>query len=145
MKTIGEIVKDREVYFVRVGQSVLEVGRYMASRNIGAVVVLEGDRLVGIFSERDLLKRVLVAGLDAASTPVEQVMTRGLATVEPGASYEDAMRRMNQVGVRHLPVVKNSRFLGLVSLRDLLLIDRDEKDHELKLMTAYIHFVPPQP
>ncbi len=144
MMKVGEIVENREVYFVRVGQPVLEVGRYMTNHNIGAVVVLDGDRLAGIFSERDLLNRVLVGGLDPAHTPVESVMTRDLVIAGADESYEDCLRKMNQLNVRHLPIVRDDRLLGLVSLRDLLMVDRDEKDHELRMMSAYIHFVPPQ-
>lgn len=144
MKKILEIVANREVYFVRVGQTVQQVARYMGDRNVGAVVVLEGDRLVGVFSERDVIKRVLSQGRDPAHTPVEEVMTREVVFANADETYEDCLRKMKQLNVRHLPIVHNGQLLSLVSLRDLLLVDLDEKDHELKMMTAYIHYVPPK-
>lgn len=144
MKKISEIVANREVYFVRVGQTVQQVARYMGDRNVGAVVVLDGDRLVGVFSERDVIKRVLSQGRDPAHTPVEEVMTREVVFANADETYEDCLRKMKQLNVRHLPIVHNGQLLSLVSLRDLLLVDLDEKDHELKMMTAYIHYVPPK-
>lgn len=144
MKKIGEIVAGREVYFVRTGQTILDVTQYMSEKNVGAVLVLDGERTVGIFSERDGLKRVLAPGLDPAKIKVEEVMTRELITADPSESYEDCLRKMKQLNIRHLPVVKSGQLLGLVSLRDLLIVDLDEKDHELKMMTAYIHYVPPR-
>lgn len=144
MKKTGDILTSREIYFARVGQTVLEVAKYMGERNVGAVVVLEADRLVGIFSERDLLKRVVLCGLDPGKTKVEEVMTRELVTADAEDSYENCLRKMKQLNVRHLPIIKGGQLLGLVSLRDLLIVDLDEKDHELKMMTAYIHYVPPK-
>lgn len=144
MKKIGEIVTNREVYFVRTGQTIVDVAKYMAEKNVGAVLVLDGERTVGIFSERDVLKRVLACGLDPAKIKVEEVMTRELVTADPAESYEDCLRKMKQLNIRHLPVVKSGQLQGLVSLRDLLIVDLDEKDHELKMMTAYIHYVPPR-
>ena len=144
MKRIGEMVANREVFFVREGQTVLEAARYMAEKNVGAVLVLGTDRMTGIFSERDVLKRVLTVGLDPTRTRVEEVMTREIATADSKDSYEECLRKMKQMNIRHLPVLENGQLLGLVSLRDLLLVDLDEKDHELKMMTAYIHYVPPK-
>lgn len=144
MKKISEIVAHREVYFVRTGQAVQAVAKYMGERNVGAVVVLEGDRLAGIFSERDLLKRVVMRGLDPAKTKVEEVMTTELISATAEETYEDCLRKMKHMNVRHLPIIKGGQLLGLVSLRDLLMVDLDEKDHELKMMTAYIHYVPPK-
>ncbi|MFI5173226.1 MAG: CBS domain-containing protein [Terriglobia bacterium] len=144
MKKIAELVTNREVYFVRTDQTVQEAAQYMGERNVGAVVVLEKDRLAGIFSERDLMKRVVMRGLDPSKTRIEEVMTRELVSADSEESYENCLRKMKQLNVRHLPVVRTGELLGLVSLRDLLMIDLDEKDHELKMMTAYIHYVPPK-
>ncbi|MBZ5551600.1 MAG: CBS domain-containing protein [Acidobacteriia bacterium] len=144
MKKIAELVANREVYFVRTGQTVQEAANYMGSRNVGAVVVLEADRLAGIFSERDLMKRVVMRGLDPAKTKIEEVMTREVVSADADETYENCLRKMKQLNVRHLPIVRAGELLGLVSLRDLLMVDLDEKDHELKMMTAYIHYVPPK-
>ncbi|MBZ5537468.1 MAG: CBS domain-containing protein [Acidobacteriia bacterium] len=144
MKKIAELVTNREVYFIRAGQTVQEAANYMGMRNVGAVVVLEADRLAGIFSERDLMKRVVMRGLDPANTKIEEVMTREVVSADADETYENCLRKMKQLNVRHLPIVRAGELLGVVSLRDLLMVDLDEKDHELKMMTAYIHYVPPK-
>ena len=143
MKTVGSIVGGREVYFLRVDQSVSEASRYMTSRKVGAVSVLDGTRLVGILSERDIMGRVVAKGLDPDETAVGSVMTKDLVVAHAGESYEDGLRRMQQAGCRHLPVVEGDRLLGMVSLRDLLQLDLSAKDEEIRWLNAYIHYVPP--
>jgi CBS domain-containing protein len=143
MRTIGPIVAGRDVYFVRVERTVREVARYMTERRVGAVAVLEGDRLAGILSERDIMSRVVAAGRDADAVKVGEVMTRDLVVATAAESYEDGMRKMKQAGCRHLPVVEGDRLLGMVSLRDLLQIDLSQKDEEIRWLNAYIHFTPP--
>jgi CBS domain-containing protein len=143
MKTIGPIVEGRDVYFVRVDRTVRDVARYMTERRVGAVAVLDGDRLAGVLSERDIMSRVVAPGKDADAVTAAEVMTRDLVVATAAESYEDGMRRMKQAGCRHLPVVEGDRLLGMVSLRDLLQIDLSEKDEEIRWLNAYIHFTPP--
>jgi CBS domain-containing protein len=143
MKTIGELCRGRELYSVAPEQTVLEAAELMEARNIGAVAVLEQNRLVGIISERDVLRRVVVPKLDPARVPIAEIMTRELVLASVGDSYDVGVKRMQQARCRHLLVVSGDRFCGVVSLRDLLEVDLDEKDHELKLMSEYIYDVPP--
>ena len=144
MKTMGAVVAGREVYHVRVEQSVREAARYMTERRVGAVAVLESkNRLAGILSERDLMGRVIAKGLDPDATRVADVMTRDLVVAHAGESHEDGVRKMKQVGCRHLPVVDGDRLVGMVSLRDLMQVDLSEKDDEIRWLNAYIHFIPP--
>jgi CBS domain-containing protein len=143
MKTIGGLVSGREIFHVDAGQSVREAARYMTQRRVGAVSVLEGTRLVGILSERDVMGRVVAAQLDPDRTRVADVMTRDLVVAQAGDSREDGVRKMKQAGCRHLPVVDEERLLGMVSLRDLLQIDLSEKDEEIRWLNAYIHYIPP--
>lgn len=143
MKTIGSVVSGRDVYVLRVDQSVLEASRYMAARKVGAVAVLEGTRLVGILSERDIMARVVAKGLDPGETAVESVMTRDLVVADAEQSCEEGLRRMQQAGCRHLPVVQADRLLGMVSLRDLLQLDVSAKDEAIRWLNAYVHYVPP--
>jgi CBS domain-containing protein len=143
MKSIGALVAGREVYHLRSDQSVLEAARYMAERRVGATSVLEGTRLVGILSERDIMSRVVARGLDPGRTPVSEVMTRELVVALVGDSHEDGLRKMKQAGCRHLPVVEGDRLVGMVSQRDLLQVDLTEKDEEIRWLNAYIHFIPP--
>jgi CBS domain-containing protein len=105
--------------------------------------VLEGDRLAGIVSERDIMGRVVAAGLDLDRTPVRDVMTRDLVVAHTTDTYEDGLRMMKQAGCRHLPVVEADHLVGMISQRDLLQIDLSEKDDEIRWLNAYIHFIPP--
>ena len=143
MKTIGGLVSGREVFHVRSDQSVRDAARYMTDRRVGAVSVLEGTRLVGILSERDVMGRVVALQLDPDGTRVAEVMTRDIVVAQADDSHEEAVRKMKQAGCRHLPVVDGERLLGMVSLRDLLQIDLSEKDEEIRWLNAYIHFIPP--
>ena len=143
MKTIGDLVTGREVYHVRAEQTVREVARYMTERRVGAVPVLEGNRLTGILSERDIMSRVVAPGRDPDVSLVGEVMTRDLVVAAAQESHEDGLRKMKQAGCRHLPVVQGDRLIGMVSQRDLLQIDLTAKDEEIRWLNAYIHFIPP--
>ena len=143
MKTIGALVGGREVYYVRAEASVREVAAYMTERRVGAVAVLEGTRLAGIVSERDIMGRVVARGLDPDKTKVKDVMTKDLVVAHVPDSHEDGLRTMKQAGCRHLPVVEGDRLVGMVSQRDLLQVDLTEKDEEIRWLNAYIHFIPP--
>jgi CBS domain-containing protein len=142
-KTVGSLVANRETYHLDSGLSVRDAARYMTERRIGAVAVLDGDRLAGIVSERDIMGRVVAAGRDLDQTRVRDVMTRDLVVARVGDSHEDGLRMMKQAGCRHLPVVEDDRLVGMVSQRDLLQIDLSEKDEEIRWLNAYIHFIPP--
>lgn len=143
MKTIRVLVASRDVYHLRTDQSVREAARYMAERRVGAASVLDGTRLVGILSERDIMSRVVARGLDPDATRVADVMTRELVVAQEVDSHEDGLRKMRQAGCRHLPVVEGDRLVGMVSQRDLLQVDLSEKDEEIRWLNAYIHFIPP--
>jgi CBS domain-containing protein len=144
MKTIGSLVEGRkETYRLTTQQTVREAARYMAERRVGAVCVLEGSRLAGVLSERDIMARVVAPGLDLDATRVGEVMTRELVVAQAGETHEDGLRRMKQAGCRHLPVVEGDRLRGMVSQRDLLQVDLSEKDEEIRWLNAYIHFIPP--
>lgn len=142
MATIRQVLRDREAYSVHSDQSVLEVAQYMVERNIGAVAVTKGTDLQGIFSERDIMKRVLVEGRNPKTTRVSEVMTKDPLTVKPDDAISECMLLMKQHGFRHLPVCDNKRFYGLLSLRDVLLHECDEKETEVRHMRAYIHSTP---
>lgn len=114
----------------------------MVSRNIGAVPVLREGRLVGIFTERDLMRRVVAEGLDPHTTRVEQVMTKDPLVVAPCESVENCMGLMRQHGFRHLLVCESRGVVAVVSLRDVVLHDLTEKDHEVRMMRAYIQASP---
>jgi CBS domain-containing protein len=142
MSSIHDLVKEQETYRADVKQTVLELAQAMVDRNIGAVPVLREGELVGVFSERDLMKRVVVAGLDPGATRVEDVMTADPLTVSPRESIETCMVLMRRHGFRHLPICDGKVLKGIVSLRDIMLHDLNEKDHEVRMMRAYIQAAP---
>jgi CBS domain-containing protein len=123
-------------------QTVLEVARLMMDHNIGAVPILRQGHLVGIFSERDLMNRVVVNGKDPERTPVSAVMTEDPMTVQPSDPLETCMTLMRRHGFRHLPVCSGRELKGVVSLRDVLLHDLDEKGDEVRMTRAYLHSTP---
>ncbi len=140
---VGALVRGREIYFVRPEMTVREAVRYMAEKNVGAAVVLDGERVIGIFTERDLMTRVVHLGRDVDSTKVVDAMSRDLILSEADESEETCHRRMIRHRIRHLPVVEKGHLIGLVSLRDLLLETLHRKEEELDQMTQYIHYIPP--
>ena len=139
---ICDLIKNQETYQAEMGQTVLETVRAMVERNIGAVPVLHNGKLVGIFSERDLMKRVVAEGCDPRSTCLAEVMTDDPLTVNMHEELENCMTIMRRHSFRHLPVCHEGHLGGMVSLRDILLHDLNEKDDEVRMMRAYIHSVP---
>jgi CBS domain-containing protein len=142
MACIYDLIKEQETYRADISQSVLELVQAMVDRNIGAVPVLRDGELVGIFSERDLMRRVVAAGLDPATTRVGEVMTDDPLTVGPNEEVETCMVLMRRHGFRHLPICEGKLLKGLVSLRDIMLHDLSEKDHDIRMMRAYIQASP---
>jgi CBS domain-containing protein len=140
---VRSVVSGREMYHVSADSSVRDVAQYMSDRHVGAVAVLEGQRVVGIVSERDIMSRVVAKGLSPERTKVSEVMTRELLVVGPDESPADALRKMRQAGCRHLPVVDGDRLIGMISQRDLTQVDLTAKDEEIRWLNAYIHFIPP--
>ena len=139
---VFDLISDQETYRADASQFVFDVAKAMVNRNIGAVPVLREGLLVGIFSERDLMKRVVVEGRDAQATRVEEVMTLEPLTIRPDETPEKCMQLMSDHGFRHLPICDGAKLLGLISLRDLMLHDLKEKDDEVRMMRAYIQASP---
>jgi CBS domain-containing protein len=144
MPTIYDLVKDRDTHSALATQTVLEAARQMVEHNIGAMPVLRDGKLCGIFSERDIMKRVVAQGHDPAQIKVGDVMTENPFVVSPTESFENCLLLMKQHGFRHLPIWDGKQMLGLVSLRDLLMHDLEEKDGEVRQMRAYICSAPPE-
>ena len=139
---ICDLIKNQETYRADASQTVLDVAKAMVARNIGAVPVVRDGVIVGIFSERDLMKRVVVEGRQAETTRVGEVMTSEPLTVSPEETLENCMLLMRRHGFRHLPICDGKQLRGLISLRDLMLHDLNEKDDEVRMMRAYIHSTP---
>ena len=139
MSRVQDIVHNRELFQVEEDQTVADVARHMTELRVGAILVLNGGQLRGVFSERDLMKRVVIERLDPEETLVRDVMTKALATIDEGASVEEALQAMEANNCRHLPVTRNSRVVAFLSMRDLMHYELALKTEELHHMRAYIH------
>ena len=132
-KIIPEVVHDQNLLHLPPTATVREAAREMRNRHVGAVLVVAADQLEGIFTERDVVNRVVAEGLDPDRTQLNEVMTRNPDTVGPKDTALEALRRMQDGGFRHLPVVDRGQLVGIVSRRDF---DGEEKarlDSETKL------------
>lgn len=138
MATIRELVQNREIYSVQSNNTVHEAAAFMAQRNVGAVPVLRGSDLVGVFSERDIVRRVLIEGRDWNTTMVGEVMSPDPLTVSPNESAEQCELLMKQHNFRHLPVCDGTHLVGFISIKELLLHDLDAKEIEVRMMRAYM-------
>jgi len=121
MATVYDLVKDRRVYSVDADKTVLEAARFMMEHSIGALPVLRNGELVGIFSERDVMNRVVAVGRTPGTTKIAEVMTANPRGVDVNESVEECLFLMKEFGFRHLPIVSGKELKGLVSLRDLLM------------------------
>ncbi len=119
-RTVEQLVKRSGVVTLPGTATVREASQLMTEHHIGAVLVMAEAQLEGIFTERDALSRVLAKQKDPDETPISEVMTRDLVTVEPQTTAVDALRLMNEIGFRHLPIVEEGRVYGIISLRDFI-------------------------
>ena len=142
MRTVGELIQGKSVYTANSDQSVYDTARYMAEKDIGAVPILEDNRLVGIFSERDIIKRVIVAGKDVRTTLIRDVMTTELVVAQSSEEVAQVLEKMQKNRCRHMPVVVGDRLTGFLSLRDLLSADLEEKDAQVQQLNTYINYSP---
>ena len=143
MKPISDLVSERPLYSITPNKTVAEAAQFMAEKNIGALPVVEEGRLVGIFSERDIITRVIAKGVDPAATTVHGVMTSNITVADADETHASCLKKMQQVHCRHLPIVSGEQLIGMVSLRDLLMMDLDEKEQNLEYLHSYIYTVPP--
>ncbi len=139
MSRVRDIVHNRDLFSVEETDTVADVARRMAELHIGAILVLNQGDLRGVFSERDLMRRVVLEHLDPERTPVADVMSRDLSTIDEMAGVEDAMDMMRRCNCRHLPVLRGSRVVAFLSMRDLMNYELERKTEELHHMRAYIH------
>lgn len=130
--------KGRDVHAVEVTSTVLQAVDKMCRAHVGAVLVMDDDRMVGIFSERDLMTRVVLARKDPARTSVEDVMTRDVVSIGLDTTPREAMALVTERRVRHLPVVVGRRIIGVVSIGDLVRCALDDREHEIAELHDYV-------
>lgn len=141
MKTLGDLTKAKPMVHAATGLSVLNVIKLMAEKNVGAVPILdENGGLKGIFSERDVLTRCIAQKIDLETTPVDNVMTKGVIIMDSGDTYEDCLKIMKQENIRHMPVREGDSLVGIVSIRDLMQTDMAAKEQEIEILNSYIRY-----
>ena len=131
--------KGRQVFSIASGAAVLEAIRLMAERHVGALLVMEGEALRGIVSERDYARKVILMGRSSADTPVRDIMTATVITVQPETPVEECMQIMTEQRVRHLPVIESGRVVGMVSIGDLVKAVIAEQQQHIEQLESYIH------
>lgn len=127
-----------KIWALKPDQTVIEALEMMAEKNIGAVMIMEQDQLVGIFSERDYARKGILKGRKAKSTPLTEVMTAGVITVSPDQTISDCMEIMSTRHFRHLPVMENGRVIGLLSINDIVSEIIREQENRIQSLEQYI-------
>ena len=136
---IKDVIRDREPYSMNASATVMEAAEFMAARKIGAVCVLDEEgTLMGVFSERDLLNRVVVLKHDPTTLKLGDVTSPVRAVIRCDETPHQALERMELIGTRHLPVVDGEKWVGMLSMRDLLRVELSEQGDEIKLLHEYI-------
>jgi CBS domain-containing protein len=141
MTTVRQLLdrKDRAVFSVGPEAPVLEAIRAMAEHHVGALLVMTGEVLAGIVSERDYARKVILRGRSSSDTPVRDIMTSPVLTVSPETSVEQCMQLVTDKRVRHLPVLEAGRVIGMVSIGDLVKAVIAEQQHQIEQLESYIH------
>ena len=131
--------KDRAVRSVDPDDPVLEAIRAMAEHHVGALLVIQNNELLGIVSERDYARKVILLGRSSADTSVREIMTTPVVTVTPLTTLDECMRLVTTRRVRYLPVVENGRAVGVVSIGDLVKATIEEQQRTIEQLESYIH------
>jgi CBS domain-containing protein len=143
MKTIKDYISKRAVITVQCNESVQAAANKMVEYKIGALPVLEGERLVGIFTERDIIGKIVAPGLEASTVKVQDVMTKNLLFASADDTPDSCSAKMTQANIRHLPVVEGEHLVGMLSIRDLLALDMTEKNETIEFLEQYLFTIPP--
>ena len=141
MTTVRQLLdrKDRAVFSVGPEAPVLEAIRAMAEHHVGALLVMKGEALAGIVSERDYARKVILRGRSSSDTPVRDIMSSPVLTVTPDASVQECMQLVTDRRVRHLPVVEAGRVVGMISIGDLVKAVIAEQQQQIEQLESYIH------
>ena len=145
MARIRDIIQGKKPDTIGPEAKALDAARKMTTGKVGALAVIEDERLVGIISERDLMARVVAEGLDPGATKVRSVMTSDLVVADADDTLEACLSRMKQLHVRHLPVVSQNKLVGMLSVRNLLEVADTVKEEQIKWLTNYVYYTPGRP
>ena len=130
--------KGNQVWSVKPDTKVYDILQLMADKNIGAVLVMENDKIEGIFSERDYARKVALEGKSSRQLPVKEIMSSKVLFVNPERSAEECMALMIKKRIRHLPVIENNKLQGLISIGDVVKAVLDDKDYVIDQLEQYI-------
>ncbi len=141
MATAAQLLKQkgRLIYSVEPDAPVLEAIRLMAEHRVGALLVMQGTQLVGVVSERDYARKVILLGRSSSETPVRQIMSSPVLSVRPDQNVRECMRIMSEKRVRHLPVLEGERVIGVLSIGDLVRAVLEEQQQTIEQLESYIH------
>lgn len=141
MKTVKEILeaKSHKLLSISPQASVLDALKLMAERDVGALVVLDGNGLAGIFSERDYARKVILHGKSSKATPVSEIMTQKVVCVRPDQSVEECMALMTDKRIRHLPVLDGRTVIGVISIGNVVKEVISEQRFVIEQLEHYIH------
>ena len=142
MIQILDLIEGKPLIHVQMTDKVRDVARRMSEKNIGAVAVLDSGTLVGLFSERDLMTRVVAPGLDPEETSVSSVMTRELAVADPVDDFNLCLQKMTELNCRHLPVVSDGSLIGMISLRDLMSVENQSTRARASFLNELVIYSP---
>jgi len=142
MHKVKVLLRRRELISASPGETVIEVARKMDAARVGAVPVLDGRSLVGVFSERDLMTRVVVPGRDPEEVRVSEVMSGDVITAHVDERRSECLEKMRKAGCRHLPVLEDGEVVAMLSMRDLLRDEIEEQEEEIESLRAYLQLDP---
>jgi CBS domain-containing protein len=142
MTKLRDIMVPDFVNTVQRGSMVADAVQTMTDRNVGIVAVLDGDRLVGLVSERDVVRRVVAVGRAPANTVVDDIMTTKIVFATPDEAFQDAVQLMDAANIRHLPVVEDGALLSMISVRDLLRVELHARREEIRYLKEYMFHAP---
>lgn len=142
MKSVSELLKKRqhtEIYSVKPGATVFDAIVLLAEKGVGALMVMDGEQLVGIFSERDYTRKIAIYGKNSRETLVSAIMTSPVLSVSPKDHSGDCMALMSEKSIRHLPVLDNGKVVGMLSIRDLMNDIIAEHEFTIAQLEGYIN------
>lgn len=142
MKQIAELIEGQTLWVIDPNWSVRTAAEEMSEKNIGAVAVVESGHLAGIFSERDIMSRVVARGLNPEKTSVHDVMSKELVVAAPQEDVDSALQKMHSIGARHLPVVEEGKLVGMISIRDLLEVDDEQQRARATFLGELVTYSP---
>ena len=139
MENIKELLSKRELYTVNIGTTIKDVVYFMAEKGVGLVPIMDSGKLIGVFSERDLVKRVIAKNKNLEETKVEDVMSTKLVIADVNEANESVLAKMKEANTRHILIIENEKLIGVLAMRDLLELDLSVCRTTVEVLNNYIY------